>query len=45
MDPMSLISSVILGLSINGLASVWLRLIGLSAESLSKDYRDDPVYK
>jgi hypothetical protein len=24
---------------------MWIRLIGYAAESLSKDYRDDPVYK
>jgi hypothetical protein len=35
----------ILGLLTDGLAGLVVRLVGLSAESLSKDHRDDPVYK
>ncbi|MFY9770980.1 MAG: hypothetical protein WAK04_12190, partial [Xanthobacteraceae bacterium] len=34
-----------LGSLIYGPAWILIRLIGVSAESLSRDHRDDPVYK
>ena len=37
--------SFILGFFMDGLTGMVIRLVGLSAESLSKDHRDDPVYK
>jgi len=36
---------VVLGLLFDGLAWMLVRLVGVSAESLSKKYRDDHVYK
>jgi hypothetical protein len=35
----------IVGFLMDGLAGMVVRLVGLSAETLSKDYRNDPVYK
>jgi hypothetical protein len=35
----------IVGLFLDGLAWMGVQLVGLSAETLSKDYRDDPDYK
>ena len=36
---------VILGLLFDGLAWMLVRLVGVGAESLSKDHRDDSIYK
>lgn len=36
---------VVLGLLFDGLAWMLVRLVGVSAESLSKKYHDDPIYK
>jgi hypothetical protein len=35
----------ILAFLTDGFSEIFVRLVGLSAESLSKDHRDDPVYK
>jgi hypothetical protein len=38
-------AAAILGLLIYGLGWMLFGFVGVTAESLAKDYRDDPVYK
>jgi hypothetical protein len=41
---LQLLVTEILGWPIRALGRMWLRLINLGVDNISKDYRDDPVY-